>query len=68
LLVGLAPLHAALTRVVLVARPLPEVLDEIVTAAREALPGSEATSITRSLTRFSGHVRCGDHAAVRAPV
>lgn len=42
----LAPLHAALTRIVVVGRPLPEVLDEIVSLARRAIPAAEATSIT----------------------
>jgi GAF domain-containing protein len=45
-MVDLAPLHAALTRIVIVGRPLQEVLDEIVVVARQAMPGSEATSIT----------------------
>lgn len=42
----LAPLHAALARVVVAERPLQEVLDDIVGIARQAMPGSEATSIT----------------------
>lgn len=42
----LAPLHAALARVVVVDRPLDQVLGEIVGIARQAMPASEATSIT----------------------
>lgn len=42
----LAPLHAALARVVVVDRPLDQVLGEIVGIARRAIPGSEAASIT----------------------
>jgi GAF domain-containing protein len=42
----LAPLHAALSRLVVADRPLQEVLDDIVGIARQAMPGSEATSIT----------------------
>jgi len=41
-----ASLHAALTRVVVADRSLQEVLDDIVGIARQAMPGSEATSIT----------------------
>ncbi|MQA35045.1 GAF and ANTAR domain-containing protein [Modestobacter roseus] len=39
-------LHAALARVVLAGRELPEVLDEVVRIARRAIPGAEATSVT----------------------
>lgn len=42
----LAPLHAALARVVVADRPLDQVLGEIVGIARRAIPASEAASIT----------------------
>ena len=42
----LGALHQRLARVVLVGRELPDVLTEIVSIARPAIPGSEATSIT----------------------
>jgi GAF domain-containing protein len=43
---GVKALHEELARVVLVGRDLPQVLAEITTIARRAMPGSEATSIT----------------------
>jgi GAF domain-containing protein len=43
---SLGALHSELAGVVLVGRDLPEVLTEIVTISRRAIPGAEATSIT----------------------
>jgi GAF domain-containing protein len=43
---GLGRLHAELAAVVLVDRELPDVLNEVVSISRRALPGAEAVSIT----------------------